>query len=127
MIISGIPKGLSALFIETMVFARDMHLLPQAIEACDELYPSIMEITRRMLPTYPRHAARRCEEMQEVEKTMLRNGLTPQITHAVRELTCDLASVPWTAGNDRQQQTMEDIIEAIYQNTLQRTPRVKSE
>lgn len=126
MIIAGIPKGLSALFIETMVFARDMHLLPEAIEACDEIYPSIMEITRRMLPTYPQHAARRCEEVQEIEKTMLRNGLTPQITHAVREVTCGLASVPWTVADDRQRRTMEDILETIYQDTLQRAPRVKS-
>ncbi len=127
MIISGIPKGLSALFIETMVFARDMNLLPEAIEACDEIYPSITEITRRMLPTYPKHAGRRCEEIQEIEKTMLRNGLKPQITHAVREVTCGLTGVPWTADNDRQQLTMEEIIEAIYQSTLQHTPRIKSE
>ena len=109
------------------VSPREMHLLPEAIEACDEIYPSIMEITRRMLPTYPQHAGRRCEEIQEIEKTMLKNGLTPQITHAVREVTCGLASVPWTESNDRQQRTVEDIIEAIYQDTLQRTPGIKSE
>ena len=37
MIVSGIPKGLSALFLETMLFAQDMHLVTEAIEACDEI------------------------------------------------------------------------------------------
>src|SRR5260370_24775401 len=47
MIVSGITKGLSGLFIETMLFAQEMHLLKEAIEACDEIYPSIMELFRR--------------------------------------------------------------------------------
>lgn len=109
------------------VSPREMHLLSEAIEACDELYPSIVEITRRMLPTYPKHAGRRCEEIQEIKKTMLQSGSTPQITHAVREVTCDLATVPWTESNDRQQRTVEDIIEAIYQDTLQRAPGLNAE
>jgi 3-hydroxyisobutyrate dehydrogenase-like beta-hydroxyacid dehydrogenase len=120
MIISGIPKGLSALFIETMLFAREMHLLPAAIEGCDEIYPSIMEIMRRMLPTYPIHAGRRCEEIQEVEKTMLSNGLPPRMTHAAWEVTSDVASVPWAEGHQSPLWSMEDVLEAIYQNTLQR-------
>jgi hypothetical protein len=95
MIVSGIPKGLSALFLETMLFAQEMHLLNEAMEACDEIYPSIMEVVRRMLPTYPQHAARRCEELQEVEETMLTSGFTPKIVRAVREVTSALAGVYW--------------------------------
>src|SRR5947209_1599928 len=84
MIVSGIPKGLSALFIETMLFAQHMHLLDEAIEACDEIYPSLMEVIRRMLPTYPQHAGRRCEELREIEETMLMSGLTPRILRSLR-------------------------------------------
>jgi len=112
MIISGIPKGLSGLFIETMLFAQDVHLLNEAIEACDEIYPSIMEVIRRMLPTYSQHAARRCEELQEVEETMLVSGLTPRIVRAVREVTCALATAGWP--DHTQQWTIAEMIEEIH-------------
>ena len=117
MIVSGIPKGLSGLFIETMLFAQDMHLLDEAIEACDEIYPSIMEVIRRMLPTYPQHAARRCEELQEVEETMLISGLTPRIVRAVREVTSALASADWP-NHDPHPRTLAEIIKEIQQGTL---------
>lgn len=40
---TGLAKGLSVLFIELMVFAREMGLLPEALETCNELYPGITE------------------------------------------------------------------------------------
>jgi hypothetical protein len=120
MIVSGIPKGLPALFLETMLFAQEMHLLNEAIEACDEIYPSIMEVIRRMLPTYPQHAGRRCEELREVEETMLISGLTPRILCAVREVTSALASADWTDKRDTQQWTIAEIIRQIQrQGSLQ--------
>jgi 3-hydroxyisobutyrate dehydrogenase-like beta-hydroxyacid dehydrogenase len=117
MIVSGIPKGLSGLFLETMLFAQDMHLLDEAIEACDELYPSIMEVIRRMLPTYPQHAARRSEELQEVEETMLISGLTPRIVRAVREVTSALASADWPDHGARQW-TLAEMIEEIHREGI---------
>jgi hypothetical protein len=120
MIVSGIPKGLSGLFIETMLFAQNMHLLNEAIEACDEIYPSIMEVIRRMLPTYPQHAGRRCEELREVEETMLMSGLTPRILRAVREVTSALANADWPDKRDTQQWTIAEIIRQIQsQGALQ--------
>jgi 3-hydroxyisobutyrate dehydrogenase-like beta-hydroxyacid dehydrogenase len=120
MIVSGIPKGLSGLFLETMLFAQDMHLLNEAIEACDEIYPSIMEVIRRMLPTYPQHAGRRCDELREVEETMLISGLTPRIVRAVREVTSALASADWPDKHDTQQWTITEIVRQIQrQGALQ--------
>jgi 3-hydroxyisobutyrate dehydrogenase-like beta-hydroxyacid dehydrogenase len=120
MIVSGIPKGLSGLFMETMLFAQNMHLLSEAIEACDEIYPSIMEVVRRMLPTYPQHTGRRCEELREVEETMLMSGLTPRILRAVREVTSALAKADWPDKRDTQQWTIAEIIRQIQrQGTLQ--------
>jgi len=119
MIVSGITKGLSGLFIETMLFAQEMHLLNEAIEACDEIYPSIMELVRRWLPTYPQHATRRCEELQEVEETMLISGLTPRIVRAVREVISALATADWP-DHDPQQWTIVEMIGQIRkEGTLQ--------
>jgi len=113
MIVSAIPKGLSALFMESLLLAHDMHLLNEALEACDEIYPSIMEIIRRMLPTYPQHAARRCEELREVEETMFMNGIYPGIVHAVRGVTSAVAQIDWR-NNDTQLLSLPDIIMQIH-------------
>jgi uncharacterized protein DUF1932 len=93
----------------------------QALGACDEIYPSIMEIMNRMLPTYPRHAVRRCEELQEVEESMLRSGLKPRIVQAVREVTSAVANVGWPNNNrDFRQWTIPEIVEQIHrEGTLQ--------
>lgn len=116
MIVSGIPKGLSGLFIETMLFARNMNLLNEAVELCEEIYPNIMEVVNRMLPTYPEHAARRCEELREVEQTMLINGSTPRIVRAVREVTSDLASGNWHDQKLHQRTTVE-MVQEIHRAT----------
>ena len=115
MIVSGIPKGLSGLFVELMHFAQEMHLHNEAIDACEDIYPTIMEIMRRMLPTYPLHAGRRCEELQEAEETMSMSGVTPRIVRAVREVTSDIAGAGWSDyTHNPQQWTIADIIERIY-------------
>ena len=127
MIVSGIPKGLSGLFIETMLFAQDMNLLEEAIETCDEIYPGIMEITRRMLPTYPQHAGRRCEELREVEETMLKCGLTPRIVRAVREVTSVVASAAWSNNPDAQRWTIPEIIKQILNESALQAPAPRSD
>jgi 3-hydroxyisobutyrate dehydrogenase-like beta-hydroxyacid dehydrogenase len=116
MIISGITKGLVGLFVETMLFARDMRLLSETLEMCDESYSGVMEVIRRLLPTYPQHAGRRGEELREVEQTMLLNGLTPRVVHAVREVITDLARVGWAKGSEPQQWTIAEIIEEVYRD-----------
>jgi hypothetical protein len=78
-----------------------------------------MEVIRRMLPTYPQHAARRCEELQEVEDTMLMYGLTPRIVRAVREVPSGLASIGWPS-HEAEQWTIADLIVEIHkEGTLQ--------
>jgi hypothetical protein len=114
MIVSAIPKGLSALFIESLLFAHDVHLLNEALQACDEIYPSIMEVIRRMLPTYPQHAARRSEELLEVERTMFLSGVTPRIVRAVREVTSTLAHIDWPQKQDTQLWSVPEIIMQIH-------------
>jgi len=119
MIVSGISKGLSGLFIETLLFAHQMNLLDESLGACEEFYPSIMEVIRRMLPTYPQHAARRCEELQQVEETMLMSGASTRIISAVREVTFAVARSQWPNNHDLQQWSIAEVITLLHaQGTL---------
>jgi len=86
-----------------------------------------MEIMNRMLPTYPRHAVRRCEELQEVEESMLRSGLKPRIVPAVREVTSAVANVGWLNNNrDFRQWTIPEIVEQIHREGTLQPPNSQS-
>jgi hypothetical protein len=59
-----------------------------------------------MLPTYPRHAGRRAEEMGELEDAIGAVGLQSQMVQAARQITSLIAEadlgqhpgeLPWTA------------------------------
>jgi 3-hydroxyisobutyrate dehydrogenase-like beta-hydroxyacid dehydrogenase len=118
MVLSCLPKGLIGLFAETMLFAREMGLVDEAMEICNEFYPGVMEVVKRMLPTYPQHAARRSEELQELEETMLLNGVRPRVLGAVREVTSSLAEVDWPKNADYHRWGITEIIEEVYRNHL---------
>jgi hypothetical protein len=122
MVLSGLSKGLIGLFSETMLFAREMRLLDEAMEICNEFYPGVMEVVTRLLPTYPQHAARRSEELQQVEETMLLNGVAPHVIGAVREVISSLAEVDWPKNTDYHQWALPEIIEEIYRDHILHAP-----
>jgi 3-hydroxyisobutyrate dehydrogenase-like beta-hydroxyacid dehydrogenase len=126
MVLSCLPKGLIGLFSETMLFAREMRLLDEAMEVCNEFYPGIMEVVARMLPTYPQHAARRTEELRELEETMSLHGVAPRIMGAVREVTSSLAEVDWPRDTDFRQSTITEIIEEVHRDHMLHAPRQAS-
>ena len=123
MVLSGLPKGLIGLFSETMLFAREMRLLDEAMEICEEFYPGVMEVVTRMLPTYPQHAARRSEELQQLEETTLLNGVAPRVIGAVREVTSSLAEVDWPKNTDYHKWAITELIEEIYRDHILHAPR----
>ena len=121
--LSGLSKGLIGLFSETMLFAREMGLLDQAMEISNEFYPGVMEVVKRMLPTYPQHAPRRSEELQQLEETMLLNGVFPRVVGAVREVIASLAEVDWPKNTDYQRWGLAEMIEQIYREHIQQAAR----
>lgn len=122
MVLAGLPKGLIGLFLEVMVFARRMQLLDEAMEICNEFYPGVMEVVERMLPTYLQHAARRSEELMELEETMLVNGMTPRLIRAVRELTLSLTQRNWLRNTEPPRLPVGKIVEEIYQDNFLPAP-----
>ena len=85
-----IPRMLHVRFILSFDFLRSAQSVfrtvfccPGALAAYRASYPGIMELVDRTLPTYPRHAARRGQEMAEVEKTLAGLGLCPTVVPGV--------------------------------------------
>jgi 3-hydroxyisobutyrate dehydrogenase-like beta-hydroxyacid dehydrogenase len=119
--ISGMAKGVVALLLEMGLAARAANLLDDVLVCYREAYPGIMALVDRLLPTYPQHAARRADELKEVEQTMRSLGLEPgmvsgaqQITAAVGRLSLAESRTP----RDGPEWSVPDVIEAIFARNL---------
>lgn len=95
MIMAGMNKGLAALFIEMGLVASEMDLLDEFYAGYSESYPGIMSIVDRMIPSYPRHARRRADEMAELEQTVLALGLCPHLTRGAHSLIAAVGALDW--------------------------------
>ena len=77
--------------MEIANLAQEADLFDIFMERCRGFYPGVMEVVDRMLPTYPRHARRRAEEMAELAETMAALGLRPEMVQAARNVTQAIA------------------------------------
>ena len=93
MLLSGLSKGVCALFAETALIAHRRGMLDEMIQAYALIYPGIMALIERMFPTYSQHAARRAAEMCELEATARASGVEPCTISGARELHEQLASI----------------------------------
>ena len=93
MLLSGLSKGVCALFAETALIADRRGMLDEMIQAYALIYPGIMTLIERMFPTYAQHAARRAAEMRELEATARATGIEPCTLSGARELHEQLAAI----------------------------------
>jgi 3-hydroxyisobutyrate dehydrogenase-like beta-hydroxyacid dehydrogenase len=116
--LAGLSKGLTALFVEIAVLARATGLSEPFLERCRSFYPGVLAVVERMLPTYPRHAGRRAEEMAELESFMLGLGLRPDMVRAAGQVTRAVAE----AGLGDGAWTAEGVLEALHARGALRAP-----
>ena len=122
MMISGLAKGVVALLLEMSLTAREANLLEELLTCYRDAYPGIMDLVDRLLPTYPLHAARRGDELREVELTMRGLGLQPCVVSAAQQLTTAVGRLCLADRNPREglKWSVPEVIEAIFvRNPLQ--------
>ena len=71
---AGFNKGLVALFLEVMAAADRLGQRDDLLECLRAFYPGTVETVARLLPSYPRHAARRAKEMDELVSSLRAQG-----------------------------------------------------
>ena len=116
MLMGGVSKGLVALFVELALAAREASLLDEFLAGCGDWYPGVVAPVARMLPTYPRHAVRRADEMSELEQTLRDLGLEPEVVAGVRRWTARLAEThlhQYALAVDHGLFEIDDLIEVI--------------
>ena len=124
MLLSGLTKGVIALFVEMALAARQAGILDMTLAAYRASYPGIMEVVERTLPNYPAHAARRAQEMAEVENTLLHLGLCPTVVQGVRQLTEAVAKCSLPGGQGKPW-TVSEVVEELHAQGVLK-PRAES-
>jgi 3-hydroxyisobutyrate dehydrogenase-like beta-hydroxyacid dehydrogenase len=116
--LAGLSKGVTALFIEIAVVARAAGVSESFLERCRDYYPGVMEVVDRMLPSYPRHARRRAEEMKELNEAIQRLGLRPDMVRAAEQVTRATAEVDWEKRKVARDWTTESVLEVLHDSGL---------
>ncbi len=95
LMMSVLAKGLAGLFLEVGVLAERAEMLESFLGSCRLFYPDILAAAERMLPTYPRHAARRLGEMRDIEQLGRAYRLKLGMTHEAGGWIRRIAGIPW--------------------------------
>ena len=118
MLMAGMSKGLVALFLEMSVAARQLGLLDELLAGYRAYYPGVMTVLDRLVPTYPRHAARRGEEMNQLEQTMQLMSLLPNMIHGARQTITEVGRLQLAdrkIDSNGADWSVAEIVEAIHQ------------
>jgi 3-hydroxyisobutyrate dehydrogenase-like beta-hydroxyacid dehydrogenase len=116
MLLSGISKGVCALYAELALVAERQGVLDGMLDASSQIYPEVTNLVRRMLPTYALHSARRAEEMRQLERTVRDAGILPLVTGAVRQFHESLAQAGWPTGETNE---VVSLLEGLAKNEFQ--------
>jgi Domain of unknown function (DUF1932)/NAD binding domain of 6-phosphogluconate dehydrogenase len=95
LLMAGISKGLAGLFVEVGAIAERADMLDPFLDSCRHFYPAVMTVIDRILPTYPRHAARRVGEVREIEQLGHASQLRPGMIHEAGRWIQMIAGVQW--------------------------------
>ena len=115
MMLGGMSKGLVALFLELGLVARRTEVLDELLTEAGHYYPGVMSAIERLLPTYPRHAARRGDELREVGQTIRATGLEPNMISAAEQIITALGDMDLEAVCDESRHwTVADVLEQVH-------------
>ena len=82
---AGFNKGLVALFLDVMGAGAVTGRPDELLGCLREFYPGTVETLERLLPSYPLHAARRADEMDELAQWLASEGRSPACAEAARD------------------------------------------
>lgn len=111
--LSVVTKGLVALVLETLDAAHVVGAEDHAAALLAAVYPGVFEVAHRVLPTYPRHVARRRAEVQDAADWLRSEGRAAPMARAAADLFARLEAAGLDPARDR-------TFEAVAQDFLAR-------
>ena len=106
---AGFNKGLVALFLEVMEAAGAAGDRDELLACLRAFYPGTIETLERLLPSYPRHAARRADELDELARWLTSEGHDGGCAAAARDVVRRFAAL---GLDERRDWTLTDVLGA---------------
>lgn len=97
MSLGGMSKGMIGLFLQSGMIAERSGMLTEFCEELGHYYPDVLSFVERSLPTYPRHAGRRAQEMQELKTTLEQFDLPVGTAIELGKVFSQLDSSQWSS------------------------------
>ena len=113
LLMSVLAKGLAGLFLEVGVLADRADMLEPFLKSCHIFYPDFLTAAERMLPTYPRHAARRVGEMRDIEQLARTLQVRLGMTHETGNWIKLIAGLQWDPMNPENSSAMRTVIHSV--------------
>ncbi len=95
-----VTKGVVALGLEALGAARKAGVEGDAADLLADLYPGIWDLVRRVLPSYPRHVARRRAEVEDAAAWIEGDGLPASMARATAEVFTRVEAAGLDPGRD---------------------------
>jgi L-threonate 2-dehydrogenase len=117
---AGLTKGLQGLFVELLMGAKRFGLLDEIVNRYDESFPGLLEQVSSSIVGLRTHAARRAEEMDELQRTYAHYGMQALMAPAIQKILGSIADldIRETSEKGAREGDLMKTLELFYQEGL---------
>lgn len=125
---AGLTKGLQGLFVELLMGAKRFGLLDEITKRYDESFPGLLEKVSSSIVGLRIHAARRAEEMDELQRTYDHFGMQALMAPAIQKVLGSIAALDIHESSEKgaREGDLMDTLELFYQHGLLSNDRLAS-
>jgi putative dehydrogenase len=125
---AGLTKGLQGLFVELLMGAKRFGLLDEITKRYDESFPGLLEKVSSSIVGLRIHAARRAEEMDELQRTYDHYGMQALMAPAIQKVLGSIAELDIRESSEKgaREGDLMDTLELFYQHELLSNDRLAS-
>jgi 3-hydroxyisobutyrate dehydrogenase-like beta-hydroxyacid dehydrogenase len=117
---AGLTKGLQGLFVELLMGAKRFGLLDEIFNRYVESFPGLLEQVSSSIVGLRTHAARRAEEMDELQRTYAHYGMQALMAPAIQKILGSIADldIRETSEKGAREGDLMKTLELFYQEGL---------
>ena len=125
---AGLTKGLQGLFVELLMGAKRFGLLDEIVKRYDESFPGLLEKVSSSIVGLRIHAARRAEEMDELQRTYAHYGMQSLMAPAIQKVLGSIAELDISESSEKgaRDGDLMETLELFYQQGLLNDARLAS-
>ena len=125
---AGLTKGLQGLFVELLMGAKRFGLLDEIVKRYDESFPGLLEKVSSSIVGLRIHAARRAEEMDELQRTYAHYGMQSLMAPAIQKVLGSIAELDISESSEKgaRDGDLMETLDLFYQQGLLSDARLAS-